>query len=1718
MKRASRLLSRRARPFIEHLEDRTVPSVSVIEGFETGLNNYVSRLRYIPDAGVARIGAHDGMQGLVKNDGYEWILRNDTPVRVQTGQTISTWVQFADAADGRAYFGFGATPNGDVASPFNQAFLQSLVLAANTNQLIIQNNNAFGVSQVAAVAVPGGVQANTWYRLEVQWTSATSITGRLYGSDGTTPLASVTGAGNGITSGGLAFRAFGSPKWFDTVVLDSDSTATPAERAAAGGGKDVAWTPDTAPAPRVNGPSNGPAPVPWQYANLVGSNRDVRLNGFNQLQTGTILGGVVSLGAANDSLVISGTTQVTWGPAHYQGSTITPETPLLAQYLFRQRPGEATTLIGSSDVKHFFSSAKSDFQHLNPGESDVYGAGLNLDQVYYTPGSELNPVTGELHRPSHFGALNADGINQGLPASEPNDLVHLLQVAVADLDPAQNPVGTRWFLAGNLWVAGDRNTSDNSRWVEIRPIYSGSNFTFDYPNGSGGTLNFRTIPGLVDPSFAVSSINPSGPTAGPVSTVQVTFTHPVNTLTFDTSDISITGPNGPITDIGLTPVSTTQFNITFSPQGRAGIYTVNIGLDVADTGDVLMDQDRDGTPGEATDGFSGTFTITAPRITVQSPTGSGAAAVSSLTVTFDRPINATTFTLDDIVSFSGPGGPVTVNSITPSTGTATTFNLTFAATQTLAGTYTLVLGPQIEDQGGNPMDQNQNGTPGETTADRYTGTFTITAPRVLSHTPSGLSTAPVSTLNVTFDRPINATTFTLADIVSFTGPEGAIAVNSIAPSTGTATTFTLSFDAQDLDGAYTLVLGPDIRDGNGNPMDQNQNGIPGQATADRYTATFSLGSIGPDGFGYVASTVPIEPIDLVPGGPGVTAILLSTDDGTASIPFDTNTFRFYNTTYTGTTTTSRIYLSPNGLITFGADFTSSNYVNGNLTSTPGAPAMAVLWDDHVTTQSTDNVSPNSDLVLYKFDDVDGDTVADRLIIEWQVFHISSSTSSITFQAVLTLNTGSAPGAFYFYYPDLITGTPSLDNGASATVGIKNNGTQGTNRLLISQDGSNPQLVSTGRGLRFTAAGALQFRQNAYTVNESAGEATVTVTRTAGQLGEVTVQYATSNGTATADEDYTAVTGILTFAAGQVSSTFTIPITNNANLEGNETFNVTLSNPTGGAILGTNATTVVTIADGAPPPTFRVTALTGSANGFTATFSRAFDPTVLNLYTIETGGPGAPDVIVTGPNGPIRGSVVFNATNTGFTFLASGALLPAGDYTVTLRSAADAFKDGAGELLDGNGNGTAGDSYVGSFNVGAPPAFVVSVPDFARGPRQTVDLPGAAAGLPLRLNDGTGVTSVTVRLRYNPSLLSITGAVLGPSAPAGSTPTFSVVGPDEVEVGLTSPTELGAGTVDFLRLTATVPDSAASLYGSKHVLEITQITLNGGALASVGADNGLHLVTYLGDASGNGTISSLDASLALRNAVGLDGGLKALRLADPTLAADANGNGRLDSTDAAWILQKAVGLPRPQLPDLPAGIVIPNPPGIDPLLFLPKLFAGRPGDTLTVPVLLDRSDLLASVDLALSYDTQRLELVTNGVQRGSLTDDFDLLIVNHDAAAGTLRIGLSRTAGPISEEGPGSVVLLTFRIKAEAPAGRAIINLRQSLGGTQTALSEGALELNPAPRDRAGDVLDGVITVLPRRPRLVDVVRDLVFAVREQLQPQTTDVVTAVLSSSRRRSQ
>jgi hypothetical protein len=76
-----------------------------------------------------------------------------------------------------------------------------------------------------------------------------------------------------------------------------------------------------------------------------------------------------------------------------------------------------------------------------------------------------------------------------------------------------------------------------------------------------------------------------------------------------------------------------------------------------------------------------------------------------------------------------------------------------------------------------------------------------------------------------------------------------------------------------------------------------------------------------------------------------------------------------------------------------------------------------------------------------------------------------------------------------------------------------------------------------------------------------------VVRTGGASSGVTVDYATSDDTAAAGEDYVAASGTLSFGAGQTTATFTVTVNGDADLEGNEALNLTLTNPTGGATLG-----------------------------------------------------------------------------------------------------------------------------------------------------------------------------------------------------------------------------------------------------------------------------------------------------------------------------------------------------------------------------------------------------------------------------------------------------------------------------------------------------------------------------------------------------------------------
>ena len=87
--------------------------------------------------------------------------------------------------------------------------------------------------------------------------------------------------------------------------------------------------------------------------------------------------------------------------------------------------------------------------------------------------------------------------------------------------------------------------------------------------------------------------------------------------------------------------------------------------------------------------------------------------------------------------------------------------------------------------------------------------------------------------------------------------------------------------------------------------------------------------------------------------------------------------------------------------------------------------------------------------------------------------------------------------------------------------------------------------------------------------------TVTLSQASNQT--VSLNYATTNGTATAGLDYTATNGTLTFAPGATSQVINIPILNDSLNEADETFTLTLSSPTN-ASLGAVTTVTTTITD------------------------------------------------------------------------------------------------------------------------------------------------------------------------------------------------------------------------------------------------------------------------------------------------------------------------------------------------------------------------------------------------------------------------------------------------------------------------------------------------------------------------------------------------------------
>jgi len=121
----------------------------------------------------------------------------------------------------------------------------------------------------------------------------------------------------------------------------------------------------------------------------------------------------------------------------------------------------------------------------------------------------------------------------------------------------------------------------------------------------------------------------------------------------------------------------------------------------------------------------------------------------------------------------------------------------------------------------------------------------------------------------------------------------------------------------------------------------------------------------------------------------------------------------------------------------------------------------------------------------------------------------------------------------------------------------------------------------------TANGSVQFTISAIQLIEDVGTLTLTVQRMGGTVGNLSVDYSTTDGTAIAGQDYTAASGTLNFTAGETTKTIQIPILDDATTETNETFTVALRNNTSPETVGAPSTVFVTLLDRATTPVLTI---------------------------------------------------------------------------------------------------------------------------------------------------------------------------------------------------------------------------------------------------------------------------------------------------------------------------------------------------------------------------------------------------------------------------------------------------------------------------------------------------------------------------------------------------
>ncbi len=693
-------------------------------------------------------------------------------------------------------------------------------------------------------------------------------------------------------------------------------------------------------------------------------------------------------------------------------------------------------------------------------------------------------------------------------------------------------------------------------------------FTVTLSSPSGATLGTATATGTIvdDDAAPVVSVAPTSVTEGNTGTATAQFTVTASavsslpvTVAFATSDGTAHAPGDYTAATGSVtiPAGSTSATVTVSVLGDT-LYEKNETFTLTLSGPV------NATLGAAT--ATGTIVDDDPLPVVsiasstQSEGDSGTTPMPftvSISAVSGLPVTATFATANGSAvapgDYAAAGGTVTV----PAGSTSATVNVAIVGDPLYEGNEAFTV----------TLTQPVNATLGVAVA---TGTILDNeSPPVVSVAGASVSEGDTGTTTMTFIVSISAAS-ALTTTVHFQTADG----SAVAPGDYTATSGTVSIPVGATSTTFpVVVVGDTFYEGNETFAVALSN--PVNATLGTATATGTIVEDDP------VPGVSIGDVTVTEGDSATTAAVFHV---TLSAPTD-HAIAVEYATHDGSATSPADYLPASGSVTIAAGDTDA-------TVTVSVVGDTLHERDETFTVTIANPPPGVTLAravatgtIDDDDDPPAVSVANTSVPEGD-----AGTTVATFTVTASRVSG-LPASVSFTTADGSASAPADYIATTGTVTIPAGSTSATFAVVVKGDTLHEIDETFGVHLADPVDATIGDADATATIVDddpaasvSIGDASVPggaagtttnaafpVTLSAVSGVDVTVDFATSDGTATQPDNYTATSGTLTIAAGSTTGTITVPVVGGMPHEGDRNFTVTLSNPTGATLADSGAT-------------------------------------------------------------------------------------------------------------------------------------------------------------------------------------------------------------------------------------------------------------------------------------------------------------------------------------------------------------------------------------------------------------------------------------------------------------------------------------------------------------------------------------------------------------------